>query len=241
MTDATARGRLTEDGPMTGTAASRLGEQASPPAGVTPEAYWPDPIEAMTDTVRVCVVLDARRSRIHTITGDDAEAQRTVRDLAAKGHYPLAATMTVGLVTPDAASRKRIEAAMVALGWESPPDVALLHAIKAQFEAQARAAQRETAELQVRLDDHKAFTAGIMAGADSLRAELGRVRAELERIRADVTRLCDEAKHYNQHVHKGPTATDSMCVPECRTFAVWTLNPREVQAVLAAAKAGDGA
>lgn len=112
-----------------------------------------DPVEAVTDTVRVCVVLDTRRSRIHTITGDDAEAQRTVRDLAAKGLYPLAATMTVGLVTPDAASRKRIEAVMVAEGWESPADVALLHAIKDQFAAQARDARAETAALRAVLAD----------------------------------------------------------------------------------------
>jgi hypothetical protein len=76
------------------------------------------------------------------------------------------------------------------LGWESPEDVALLHAIKDQFARQARDAQRETAEVRVRLDDQKAFAEGVMAAADSLRATAAALREQV----ADVLALCREIR-----------------------------------------------
>ncbi len=56
----------------------------------------------MTGTVRVVVVVDWRRQRVHTITTDDAAARRAATELLAKyGGDNLSASMTVGLVEVD--------------------------------------------------------------------------------------------------------------------------------------------
>lgn len=52
-----------------------------------------------TGHVRVIVVLDKTRGRVHSITSSDSDAQQHVRELAAThGGDPNAATMTVGTV-----------------------------------------------------------------------------------------------------------------------------------------------
>lgn len=59
-------------------------------------------IRADREQVRVFVVLDKRRGTVHGITCDQDKAQRWTRALIAKaGGDNLAATMTVGLVTPN--------------------------------------------------------------------------------------------------------------------------------------------
>ena len=60
--------------------------------------------QQLATPVRVLVVLDAVRGRIHSITASDDEARRHVRELVAKHNGPNhAATMTVGLVDRPAA------------------------------------------------------------------------------------------------------------------------------------------
>jgi hypothetical protein len=62
------------------------------------------------DWVRVLVVLDKRRGTVHGITCDQDEAQRWTRALIAKaGGDNLAATMTVGLVTPTGKTEERTD------------------------------------------------------------------------------------------------------------------------------------
>lgn len=53
------------------------------------------------ETLRVVVVVDWRRQRVHGLTTDNAKAQQWTREIIAKHDGdPLAATMTVGLVGP---------------------------------------------------------------------------------------------------------------------------------------------
>jgi hypothetical protein len=59
------------------------------------------PAAPVSESVRVVVVVNWRRQRVHGLTSSDTEAQRWTRDIVAKHNGdPLAATMTVGLVAP---------------------------------------------------------------------------------------------------------------------------------------------
>ncbi|MCG5464326.1 hypothetical protein MED01_002492 [Micromonospora sp. MED01] len=59
------------------------------------------PATAIQDWVRVVVVVDWTRQRVHGLTCDNTEAQQWAREIVAKHNGdPLAATMTVGLVDP---------------------------------------------------------------------------------------------------------------------------------------------
>ena len=65
------------------------------------EPYTPDP----ADAVRVIVVVNWRRERVHGITCEQEQAQRWILELVAKyDGDPLAATQTAGLVYPGAAA-----------------------------------------------------------------------------------------------------------------------------------------
>lgn len=140
-----------------------------------------DPVaaEPLTETVRVLVVLDTRRDRVHAVTGDQDEAQRLTRELVAKaGGDNLAATMTVGLVTPDPASRRRIEGALAQLGAALP---------------------EEAAQLRQQIEDLKSFADGLMAGADSLRAEVEQLRA----ANAAGLAACDDTEDSYNELFRG--------------------------------------
>lgn len=54
----------------------------------------------MSGQVRVVVVVDWLHRRVHGITCNDEEAQEWVRDVVSEHGDLLAATMTVGLVSP---------------------------------------------------------------------------------------------------------------------------------------------
>lgn len=59
------------------------------------------PATPIKDWVRVVVVVDWTRQRVHGLTCDNAEARQWARDIVANhGGNPLAATMTVSLVDP---------------------------------------------------------------------------------------------------------------------------------------------
>lgn len=59
------------------------------------------PATPIQDWVRVVVVVDWTRQRVHGLTCDDGEAQQWARAIVAKHNGdPLAATMTVGVVDP---------------------------------------------------------------------------------------------------------------------------------------------
>jgi hypothetical protein len=84
ITEGTIRARLTEVGRNT-----VLDDNYTPPN--RPEPGW----------IRVVVVVNWRKQRVHSITSDNGQAQDQVRELVAKYGDPLAATMTAWAIRAE--------------------------------------------------------------------------------------------------------------------------------------------
>lgn len=137
-----------------------------------------------------------------------------------------------GLTHADLGQRSRNQLATLALAQMG--QVRLLQQEWAASEAEnARLQAGEVTAMEVRRLQAEVEALGAKIGVvcDVLRGTQEQRDALREQV-ADALRLAADATAHNIHVHKGSLATDSLCVPECRSFAVWTLNPREIEAAL---------